>query len=147
MSRIPFTDRELKRAWQALSSVATAGDDTLRQNPHRLLLFYAVECGLKYAWLKRQRRSIFDDELIADTGHDLRGLLGKLRVGADLSLPNQIHLTPVKQNGKDCQRHGSGDILHQVWRYGGECLAPDDDRACETQLLKIQEWLRGEIEK
>ena len=72
MSTIPFTDRELKRAWRELS-VAAITSNNLRTNPQRLLLFYAVECGLKAAWLKRKRKTLFDDADIDEIGHDLVG--------------------------------------------------------------------------
>ena len=64
---IPFTDRELTRAWRDLSSVVNSQPIGIRQNPHRLLLFYAVECGLKAIWLKRQGRTLFDGADIKQT--------------------------------------------------------------------------------
>ena len=66
MSALPFSDRELTRAWRELSAVATP-TNSVRQNPHRLLLFYAVECGLKAIWLKRQGRTLFDGADIKQT--------------------------------------------------------------------------------
>ncbi|EQD39132.1 hypothetical protein B1A_17001, partial [mine drainage metagenome] len=82
MSAIPFTDRELKRAWRELSTIATPVAGSFCMNPHRLLLFYAVECGLKAVWLKRQNRNLFNREDIKSTGHDLRLVLKELKVGA-----------------------------------------------------------------
>jgi hypothetical protein len=146
MSAIPFTDRELNRAWRQLSAVSEPIASNSRQNPHRLLLFYAVECGLKYVLLKRQNKTLFDYELIQDTGHDLRGLLKQLRIGSNLSLPDNLQLMPVNQNGINMQRNGGINILHQAWRYGGLCSSPDD-QTCENQLQELLKWIKGEIDK
>jgi hypothetical protein len=48
---IPFTDKEMKKAWGGNLS---ASQTSPRTNAHRLLLFYAVECGLKAVLMARQ---------------------------------------------------------------------------------------------
>ncbi len=144
MSAIPFSERELKRALRDLSETSTPPSGNLRKNPHRLLLFYAVECGLKAVWLKRQSRTLFDQDDINKTGHDLRQVLKDLRVGDDLSLPSSLTFSPVKRNNKNVSRTGNISILHQGWRYGGECVIPSDEE-CETQLEKVMAWIEGEL--
>ncbi len=141
MSAIPFTDRELKRAWRELSAVAEANN---RQNPHRLLMFYAVECGLKAIWLKRHNKQVFNKQDIDKTGHDLRQLLKELKVGNELSLPQSLQLDPILQNGQQVPRTGDISILHQAWRYGGHCKNPDDN-SCEMQLTNVLNWIKGEL--
>lgn len=144
MSAIPFTDRELKRAWRDLSTLAAPTSGYPRKNPHRLLLFYAVECGLKAVWLKRQNRSLFDRTDIDKTGHDLCLVLKELRLGSQLSLPRNLQLMPITRDENQVSRNGNITILHQAWRYGGECTAPTD-QDCEVQLQKIQDWIQGEL--
>lgn len=144
MSALPFTDRELTRALRELTSVATPTTNGARQNPHRLLLFYAVECGLKAVWLKRQSRTLFEDADIERTGHDLRKIIKELRVGSSLDLPQGVELESVRQNGADMPRKGSISILHQAWRYGGKCKVPDDQN-CEQYLQKVLTWIQGEL--
>lgn len=144
MSAIPFTDRELRNAWRELSAVAMPAAASTRKNPHRLLLFYAVECGLKAVWLKRHSRSLFDREDIDKTGHDLRQLLKELKVGAELSLPENLQLKPVTRDGAQKPRNGDISILHQAWRYGGSCTAPTDSD-CEHQLQQVLTWIQGEL--
>lgn len=144
MSAIPFTDRELKRAWRDLSSVATSLLLTDRSNPHRLLLFYAVECGLKAVWLKRQSRSLFRGEDISSKGHDLRQILKDLRVGSDLALPEYFQLPDVTDNSATIPRKGKFGELHQVWRYGGSCSSPTD-KDCELKLENVLTWIQGEL--
>jgi len=144
MSAVPFTDRELMRAWRELSAVAMPPLGSTRKNPHRLLLFYAVECGLKAVWLKRQNRALFDREDIDRTGHNLRQVLKELKVGSNLSLPENLRLQPVISNGALQHRNGDIAILHQAWRYGGTCTAPTDND-CEHQLVAVWNWIQGEL--
>lgn len=144
MTALPFTDRELKRAWRELSAIATPAPGVLRSNPHRLLLFYAVECGLKAVWLKRRNLRLFDRENIERTGHNLRQLLKDLNVGANLQLAENLRLVPVNQNGEQVPRNGDISVLHQAWRYGGECTEPTDQE-CEKQLDEILVWIQGEL--
>lgn len=144
MSAIPFTDRELRNAWRDLSAIAKPTTASTRNNPRRLLLFYAVECGLKAVWLKRQNRSLFDGEDIDKTGHDLRQVLKELRVGAELSLPENLQLNLVTRDGVQVPRKGDIRILHQIWRYGGNCTTPTDFD-CEHQLEQVLNWIQGEL--
>lgn len=143
MGAIPFTERELRRAWSDLI-VCSKPSNERRKNSHRLLLFYAVECGLKAVWLRRNNRTVFEQKDIDKTGHDLRKLLKDLRVGNHLSLPEQLTLSSVNINGQDMPRRGNIAILHQAWRYGGQCTEPSDE-ICEQQLLQIIEWVKGEL--
>lgn len=144
MSAIPFTDRELKRAWRELKTVATPIVGSARSNPHRLLLFYAVECGLKAVWLKRQNKNLFDREDIERSGHDLRRLLIDLKIGGHLSLPVNLQLQPAISKKVPVPRNGDIGILHQAWRYGGQCVSPND-LDCEKQLQHVLNWIQGEL--
>lgn len=47
--------RELKKAWQSASKAYT--DASNKTNAHRLLLFYAVETGLKAVYSQYSRQS------------------------------------------------------------------------------------------
>jgi len=143
---IPFTYQELKRAWRQLSSICKPVAGNTRTNQHRLLLFYAAECGLKAVWLKRRQKSFFDDIDIQATGHDLGKILSALRVGSQVSIPINIQMSPVVIQGKkQIPRNGGIEILHQVWRYGGQCLHPTD-MACEQQLEQVLDWIKGELQ-
>ncbi|QGX41031.1 hypothetical protein E2H98_15710 [Permianibacter aggregans] len=144
MGVVPFTDRELTRAWRELAVVATPINGGQRNNSHRLLLFYAVECGLKAVFLKRQNRSVFDQNDVDNSGHDLRKLLKALNVGSNLALPHNLQLRPITIQNLSHPRNGDVRILHQAWRYGGYCITPTD-QDCEVQLQQILDWLKGEL--
>lgn len=145
MSALPFTDRELKNAWRQLSAISTPSAGA-RKNPHRLMMFYAVECGLKAVWLKRQNKNLFERADIDRTGHDLKQLLKDLHVATTLTLPNNLQLQAVTlSNGQaSIQRTGDISILHQAWRYGGQCQSPSD-QDCEAQLQQVLLWIQGEL--
>lgn len=122
---IPFTDRELKRAWRQLMKISLPSKNGDRENVHRLLLFYAVECGLKVVWLKHNNKTLFTKDDINQTGHDLVKILTRLRAGHPLELPLNIQLSAVRaEDGRLLKRNGSIESLHQVGRYGGQCQTP-----------------------
>lgn len=146
---IPFTDREMKRAWQSLIKVAKPSGGS-RENPHRLLLFYAVECGLKVVWLKRNSRTIFEKEDIEKVGHDLRKLLKDLRVGGNMLPSANVDLEEInspcqdKRNSNHRHRNATFSDLHQIWRYGGKCKF-NLDECHERKLEEILVWIEGEL--
>lgn len=145
MSALPFTDRELTKAWRELSAAAAPTVVNNRKNPHRLLLFYAVECGLKAVWLRRQGRTLFEGDDIKRTGHDLRQVLKELNVGSSFSLAETFRLPEVTRGQTKLPRNGKFSDLHQVWRYGGQCEAPTD-KDCEQQLQDVLDWIQGELQ-
>ncbi|MDO9214564.1 MAG: hypothetical protein Q8Q54_07435 [Methylococcales bacterium] len=154
---IVFTDRELKRAWrEAYSAFEIANKKT---NAHRLLLFYAIETGLKAILLRNNAKT--DSENLEDffvdagggkkSGHDLNNLMDCLKVGKEYRLDSRIHLYALKQpiSSPKQRKTGRGDWancgeLNQVWRYGAQAKNPSDAEL-ETQLLEIQKWIEGEL--
>jgi hypothetical protein len=136
---IIFTDRELQRAWRTNQKAATVEQLT---NAHRLLLFYAVECGLKAVLLKRQRVDRTDLCLdLADVQHNVNRLLDRLRAGKELQLPDQLWMKPLKN---DEERKFSCGEINQMWRYGGDCTAISD-RELEKKLQDILTWIKQEL--
>lgn len=138
---IPVTRQELTRAWRHLHQAARV---TPRQAPHRLLVFYAVECGLKAVWLRQKNKEVLEGADIDLLGHDLNQLFKDLCIGRQLAaLPRTITLKPL---GKPSPRARCGgvDVLHQAWRYGVEVATPDDT-AIEQQLDKLNEWIAKEL--
>jgi hypothetical protein len=143
---IPFTDREIEKAWRENKS---ASDKTARSNAHRLLLFYAVECGLKAILMRRQgknRSDLCTD--ISECQHDVNKLLDCLSAHKDLRLPAQLSMKPIKgKNGNDERKFTPGDV-NQMWRYGGCCEAIGiTDQDLEKKLLEIVNWIDGELRR
>ena len=146
---IPFTDREMEKAWRENKSVFDNSSEKQRKNPHRLLLFYAVECGLKATLMRRagKRRTDLCQE-IHECQHDLNKLLDYLGARKDLRLPSQLSMKQIKvRNGYDERKFTPGD-LNQMWRYGGCCAADDiTDENLEKKLLEIASWIDEELSR
>lgn len=154
---IPLTDREMQRAWQEnLSAYKDAQSNT--KNSHRLLLFYAVECGLKAVLMNRERVNRTDDlgDKLTEIQHNLNKLLDELQINVSYRLPDQLILSDIKKPDQE-RKLTAGDI-NQVWRYGAKiekgCYNRQypksstesiNDQSIERQLLKIVEWIEGEL--
>ncbi|MDP2099690.1 MAG: hypothetical protein U1D70_01560 [Methylobacter sp.] len=149
---IVFTLRELKCAWRQAAAVFETADTKTKTNAHRLLLFYAVEAGLKAVLLQRRAKQDSEDleNFFKDSdgkkksGHDLNNLMDHLKVGASLRLDNSINLDVLRVPIPQRQRTACCGELNQIWRYGAKAKTPNDE-TLETQLLAIQEWICGEL--
>ncbi|MEH2162240.1 MAG: hypothetical protein V7K38_14640 [Nostoc sp.] len=151
---IPFTDREMAKAWLANLSAYENSQKTSRTNAHRLLLFYAVECGLKTILMKRKGHKRSDScTEIAECQHNINKLLDCLGAGGSLNLP-EIFIGEVfdTRNNKEERKLNSGQI-NQMWGYGGKVISivtqkqKANDEDIEKKLLGISKWIVGEIEK
>lgn len=146
---IPFTDREIEKARRDNWS---ASCKTPRSKAHRLLLFYAVECGLKAVLMKRGKPRTNRTDLcidIAQCQHDVNKLLDCLSVGNNLKLPAQVTMKPIKgKSGKNDERKFTPGEVNQMWRYGGcSSLADTSDEELENKLLEIVKWIDGELKR
>lgn len=149
MAQIPFTFRELKRAWVQLHA---ASRKLPRGNAHRLLLFYAIECGLKAVWIKNENRTLYDckdvkgNPIGGPSGHDLGVVVKSLNWGVKFS--SAFHLSDVQDERRNVisRRNNRFDALHQAWRYGGELVSPPvDDAAMESELEIIHRLIEKEL--
>jgi len=100
---------------------------------HRMVLFYAVECGLKAIYMRRNRMGQ-TGEAVTDFGHRLADLLAVLQCA--YRLPDGL--------GKDARPIAS-KYLHEAWRYG-KVLDSQKERTCEQALRKIVQWINNELE-
>lgn len=139
---IPITRRELVKAWTELTQ---ASKSTNRANPHRLLLFYAAECGLKAVYLKDNNIEVFDEDSIDLKTHSLNDVMDRLKMGKEYRLPVSLNLPHLRSAGKNQVRKCGSGSLNQVWRYGSKCEHPTDDMHLEATLEKVNEWIAGEI--
>jgi hypothetical protein len=152
MAAIAFTDRELQKAWK---NNLQASMSSTCSNAHRLLLFYAIECGLKAVLMKR--RSITCTDLCSEIGeaqHNINKLLDYLSAGNALKLPTQLQMSPIKPQGRKVERKLDVGQINQVWRYGGcfissksrrSSSSTSEDEAIENKLMQISNWISGEL--
>lgn len=139
---ILFTRRELTRAWR---QAYEASKVTPPSNAHRLLLFYAVECGLKASFLKRQNVEILDGIIGGELMHDLNRVMDKLSMGTTYRLPTSLSLSNIMLNSNPVVRRCECRDLNQVWRYGGQLMPPSDDIQLEQALKQVNIWIAKEL--
>ncbi|HGM6665467.1 TPA: hypothetical protein ACKQC7_002148 [Serratia marcescens] len=142
MAKIPFTDRELTRAWRNAFSVSKSDP---RGNPHRLLLFYAIECGLKAAYLKKHSKTVVDATVAEEFSHDINKLCTHLSISSTLMLPNSLQMKSCLVDNKETQRQLGPAEINQTWRYGGEFVGRVDDLALENKLEQLNEFIKKEL--
>lgn len=149
MAKIPFTLRELKKAHRALHE---ASNKQPRDNAHRLLLFYAIECGLKAAWIKRESRTLYDGKdahgklIGGGNGHDLVKIVDGLRLGVKMSSSFDLTDCYDQRRNRVERRDKPVEALHQAWRYGGTLvLPPVNDADIEEQLEALHRVIEKEL--
>jgi hypothetical protein len=142
---IAFTDREIQRAWRNnLEASQVPSPVPSPNNAHRLLLFYAVECGLKAIIMKRQgknRTDLCPD--LAESRHNINKLLDCLSAGDSLKLPKEFLMT-TKKDVKKGDRKCKTEEINQMWRYGGT-VDSNGDPDLEKQLISISEWIKPQL--
>ena len=137
---IIFTYREMKNAWAANRKAGAVRNTT---NPHRLLLFYATECGLKALILKRERLTLtIDCPAITASQHNINKLLDYLKAGYALKLKNDLQLSPIDHGRQE--RKCSNQDLNQIWRYGGRCVNVSDEEI-QKSLERVNQWIEEQL--
>lgn len=106
-----------------------------------MLLFYAVECGLKAALLIRKSGRSTQDLDESLKSHDLTRLAKELRLPPGL-LPADQYRAKRHQHGEPSTV--SAKDLHLAWRYGQE-IRDDDESAARNHLEALLDWVRSEL--
>lgn len=149
MSKINFNLSEMTRAWEENYQ---ASEFSERTNAHRLLLFYAVETGLKALYMKKHnikttndlelRRTVTGADILT---HDINALL--VEFGQTI-LPSKMRMSDLSNS----PRYVQVPQINEMWRYGGKARKKvkresgyPDDGEIEKSLMKICEWLKGEL--
>lgn len=144
----PSTRQELVNAWKISYQTSRTTAGALRNNAHRLLLFYAIECGLKAILLKNKGYDILDDKTPKEIkGHDLNKLLKELGTPGNYYLTSTITLPAIHTTNLATPvivRLVGSDRLNEAWRYGSTLVTPTDSDM-EQKLEKIQQWIAKEI--
>ncbi|HFD2079514.1 hypothetical protein NL402_11750 [Serratia marcescens] len=144
MAKIPFTLRELTNAWREASRVANI---TPRSNPHKLLLFYAVECGLKAVYLKSKGQDVIDGNIAGNLQHNINKIATLVNLSSAHHIPSDLTLSVCKIKNQDIIRKCGVGELNQVWRYGGKLLdtGGSSDAIVESKLLNMNQWISKEL--
>jgi hypothetical protein len=141
---IPFTDREMERAWR--ENLSAFHQASPKSNALRLLLFYAVECGLKAVIMKRSGRKRTDGcQEISSAQHDINKLLDAVSVNGQLRLPRTKMCDMVGFGSSNEKRDVNAGQINQMWRYGGCSTGAANDVDLENKLLEITHWITREL--
>lgn len=109
---------------------------TITDSSKCLLLFYAVECGLKHAYLLENRLNTTEeiDPEILNYKHDIT------RWFAELKIPAQ-HIS-FKENFRFRKRKGNEHVkaVHEAWRYG-ILVNEDDEKMIISSLQNLESWI------
>ncbi|RLC10593.1 MAG: hypothetical protein DRI57_20150 [Deltaproteobacteria bacterium] len=138
---VHVTRREIEKSFRKHKSFVRHLNQSGRYaSPQRkMILFYAVECGLKSLYMKRkclQRTDQKDsnNKSVSDFSHNLNRLLKKLNL-IQHKLPDVMAVDSISIPAKS---------LHEAWRYGKE-LDAYDERKYEEKLQKIMQIIDREL--
>jgi|ERR1017187_79245 hypothetical protein len=127
MAKIHAGFSDLKASHFRLSAAA----NNAKGPPAHLLLFYAAECGLKCAYLRRL--NLRTTEQLGDVDHDLGSLIKNLNISkSTLGSAPALHLS--RRQNEPC----NASSAHQAWRYGVRIDAVDEANFV-TWLQKVCE--------
>lgn len=102
-----------------------------------VLLFYAVECGLKSLIMKEERVFLFSklSEDAKQCKHDVKKMLKILGIEAS------YHLETIKTNRDEVITSGH---YNEYFRYGMECKSEElvKERIVIDELQKIADWIK-----
>ncbi len=138
---------ELRGAFRKhLHAYRTAGGGATAS--HRLLLAYAVECGLKLLIMMDQiAESTLEISLIPDLGWMVQGTSGH-----DISrLANKAGYPAPPSLVLDCvplgtfTRQAESRTMHLVWRYGVAVQNEPSELAVAGTLETIAKWIEEEL--
>ncbi|NET56582.1 MAG: hypothetical protein F6K47_10550 [Symploca sp. SIO2E6] len=109
-----------------------------------LLLFYAVECGIKSVWLRSNRlhttNDISDQTLLSKDGHNLDRWRKELRIAA-----SQVSQAPhfrLSSGGSTLDV----EKAHQAWRYGIR-MDSQDEKVLVEWLENLCDWIKENINR
>lgn len=135
MARIPAGTTELKNAfWQHLKGEVAS---------RNLRLFYAVECGLKLVYLRRnglRTTAQIQDPELQEKGHDIARWVKELRLPASI-----VHSSVDFRLTRDGTRYRI-EMAHQAWRYGVSIEETDEANILEY-LRTIQKWVEEALQR
>jgi hypothetical protein len=123
---------ELRRAFNKHRNSANLVTDSSQD----LLLFYAVECGLKHAYLRENRLNNTNkiDPEILDYKHDITRWFAELKISAQ-NISFKENFRYRKRDGNDHIR-----VIHQAWRYG-ILVNEDDEHKIVSSLRDLESWI------
>lgn len=140
--RLNITQREFLRSFKRhYHTYEMISDDEKYEKDKRLILFYAVECGLKYWIMKNEMLKDYEEldayaknKGMGDIGHDIKKMLKDRNMDRKYMLKNLEISTGQRIDVKN---------LNQFWRYG----AKTHDTETESKNVKVLDKIARDLIK
>lgn len=143
MPQINITRSEFRKSFQNHYTMYQNTEDGMPERTRRLILFYAVECGLKSLILKNIGKNTYQEM------QEYYALCGKKMHGHDLKEMTREVGIETAYPLKSIQLEGSRKIkpkqYNELWRYGAATQDEAEERREEKTLLRIADWIRQRI--
>lgn len=143
MSQINITRSEFQRSFRNHYLLYNKTDAGFSPRTRRLILFYAVECGLKSLILKNIGKNTYEElsEYYQTNGkhkpgHNLKEMTKE--VGIETTFP--LKSITLKKG-----RLIRSEQYNELWRYGAAIESSAEEEREEQTLIAIAEWLRQRI--
>ena len=128
------TRREMEKSHRIHRTSSNAGSSASQ----KLLLVYAVECGLKALLMHEHRVDTYSDlPEAAKINHDLREALKQLRAPASMRVR-----TVTTRHQRNPQETVHPNELHQTFRYG---IPIADETDVIADLNSVAEWIKERL--
>ena len=141
--QINITRREFQNSCKNHYYLYRTADSSISPKSRRLLLFYAVECGLKSLIMKNIGKNTYEElKKYSEEqgkrihGHDLKAMAQEMGIEHKYSL-RRIHL--AKEG--EC----APDRYNELWRYGATVADEEEEIKAEKTLLWIAEWIEQRL--
>lgn len=140
---IDITRSEFRKSFQNHYTMYVNTDNGMPERTRRLILFYAVECGLKSLILKNIGKNTYQEM------QEYYGLCGKKIHGHDLKeMTREVGIEaayPLKTIKLNKDRHIKPKQYNELWRYGATVEDEAEEKREEKTLLRIADWIRQRI--
>jgi len=138
--QLNVTRNELQKSYKNHYTLYKYGENTVSPKARRLLLFYAVECGLKSLILKNLGKNTYEElrmysenNQIRIHGHDIKAMTREVGIDHIYSL-KKIRL--MNQGG-----NVSPERFNELWRYGVTVEDEEGEKNVEITLEDIAKWI------
>ena len=142
--KINITRSEFRKSFQNHYTMYVNTDEGMPERTRCLILFYAVECGLKSLILKNIGKNTYQEM------QEYYDLCGKKMHGHDLKeMTREVGIEtayPLKSIKLDKDRHIKPKQYNELWRYGAAVEDEEEEEKREEKtLLRIAGWIRQRI--
>jgi len=138
--QLNVTRNELQKSYKNHYTLYKYGENTVSPKARRLLLFYAVECGLKSLILKNLGKNTYEElrmysenNQLRIHGHDIKAMTREVGIDHIYSL-KKIRL--MNQGG-----NVSTERFNELWRYGVTVEDEEGEKNVEITLEDIAKWI------